>query len=262
VRFRLALVLASIAAVLAAVAAGAAPQTTATYLFKASFGVGYEVTWHTETGSPTACGWHRVDGTNEVNAASVDAPKTVYTVPGRFVIFDSATGGKITGAAVGRAKVEMTRTRVERGTPSCDNPPIPFTPPANDCGTKRYQTKQATLLGSSRKSRETLADIAAENPTRSPTSFVAISISIPPPPQLYRKCESSSYETGYAGSIGLPVKTRDMAALVKLAPGAVRRIRWEWSGDCARNIPADSSCKAVLDLHVDIRRWKPGEPYP
>ena len=77
----------------------------------------------------------------------------------------------------------------------------------------------------------------------------------------YQKCMTSPHAFELPGNIGVAVKQADVTALRNLKPGESHRIRGQWSGPCKTRLPEQSACRFALDVHVDIRRWKPGTRY-
>jgi hypothetical protein len=252
-------------------AAGAA---TAAYLFKAEFGVGYEIDWTESSGNQADdCNdWRLSHGTIDVSVGSYDPKrKTSLALPGRAAIFRSnnVNTGWARLVAVGPAKGTVQRTLIETGgTTQCGNtPPQPFVAPANDCAGGRarpYSIPNASLRAAGGRGSFTLNEVTEINTPASSVRIWTIAISAAPLRSLYRNCRTSAYAPPYPASVGLPMFQGTIAALRKLKPGQKRRIERTWTGDCQPpdEISTDAACRFKLDLHVDIRRWRPGERFP
>jgi len=77
----------------------------------------------------------------------------------------------------------------------------------------------------------------------------------------YLNCRMSPYAPELPANLGLGVRSSDVRALENLKPGARHRITGTFSGKCRAELPKMSACYFKLDMHVDIRRWRPGTPY-
>jgi hypothetical protein len=263
---------ATVAAVLAG--AGAAPAVAPTptstdrssvsaarardvsYNFTAEFGIGYEVEWTEESGSPFECGEWRLDrGTHEVNVGSVGKPRL-----GRITIFgrrsaSPITGGWADGSAVAAATATVHRTWVQTGgwTPGCGTAkPEPFRPLPDDCGVRKYNTQAAIIRAELRRGKITL-DLVVETPASNGVGYPAFSITAIGRAH-YRKCRTSGYAPELPVNFGLILRPPDLPALRKLKPGQRYRVERSWSGNCQAKLRQNAACRFTLDMHVDIRR--------
>jgi hypothetical protein len=260
-----------------AAAPSASQARDASYLLHAEFGVDYEVEWTQESGDQvTDCNTWSIDrGTNEVVVGSTEMPGRLEPMPGRIVVFRRYSrspryGGWADGVAVGAAKGTVHRTLVQRaGANQCgDTPPRSLPVPTNDCRGGRgveYTTRSATIRAEMRRGFFALDEATrTESPsTHGERNPLVRALAVTAVGRLpYQKCETSKYAPELPANIGVVVRPVDFTALRSLKPGERHRIVRQWSGHCRDDLPDNAACRFTLDVHVDIRRWKPGTPYP
>jgi hypothetical protein len=250
------------------------PRGTVSYLLHAEFGLKYEVEWTEESGMQFAdCLPWRIDrGTNEVLVGSAG------WLPGRIEIYPKIrkgpkTGGWATSAIVGRATASIHRTWSQRGSnnwkPACGGPdPGPFRPAPNDCGggnERRYETPNAAVLAQMRQANNVYLKplTTTQTPGTKQAQMPAFAISaVGRSP--YQRCMTSGYAPEMPANIGflLLPKKKWVEALRKLRPGEKIRLQHQYGGECTTDLPDNAACRFSLDVHIDIRRWKPGTRYP
>lgn len=281
-------VLASLAAVLSAVAAGAAPAIDARvdgrraqlddyYLFHAKFTLKYDIDWLLKTGSEDEpCSSWRVDS-GRTTVIVEDAPWTQKRkgrkkvvrkdgIPGSIRISarslrDDTKGQWATGSAIGWAKAIVNRSWVQRGgvnwTDGCGTKPEPFERYQEDCGRREFRTRTATFIPQTRRRFDTLEDIRGAQGGRA-----ALMVTIPGPAKLYKLCITNG-APDLPLNVGFPVPTADKVNLAHLSEGETQDFAGiPMSGDCSDNITPEDSCTFTLSLAMDVTRWKPGTPFP
>ena len=237
----------------------AARARDVSYNFTAEFGIGYEVEWTEESGSPFECGEWRLDrGTHEVNVGSVGKPRGL----GRITIFgrrsaSPITGGWADGSYVAAATATVHRTWVQTGgwTPGCATAkPEPFRPLPDDCGVRKYNTQAAIIRAELRHGKATLDLVKTiVDPGSNEVSYRALSITAVGRVH-YGKCRTSGYAPELPVNFGMLLRPPDLPALRKLKPGQRYRVERSWSGNCQAKLPQNAACRFTLDMHVDIRR--------
>jgi hypothetical protein len=281
------LLLAILAVSIAGVAAGSAPAASDTstarrpnvnYLFKAEFGLEYEVDWTERSGDQvTDCNSWSIDrGTLTIEAGSTPRRGHLEPMPGRLTVFGRYSrspryGGRADGVAVGAAGGTVHRTLVQRaGTNQCgDTPPKTLPVPANDCRGGRgvaFTTPNATIRAEMRdttlalKEATTNVSPSSLSDSRPLTRVLSVTVAGRVP---YQKCKTSAYAPEFPTGVGVVVRPENVAALRSLRPGERHRIERQWAGHCADDLADEIACRFEVTVHVDIRRWKPGQdPYP
>jgi hypothetical protein len=259
------------------------PRVPPGYNFKAEFGLGLEVKWEENTGSRAGpCpSWTHTKGKLEIDAGSVDTKKTRFTIPGRMSIFSQRQRDRQnnwadpTTAGLGAARATIKPSfPVREGRVCVDGVSKPWQPPPNDCGEKRYVSRVASVRPAFRSSFETLDQLIGlrnRPPRRSDLSgfsLEALVIDIPPTPgAVYRSCQLPLGLSAYPVGIAINLNENNISKLKALRPGESFRLRTPpksiktYAGPCGEEIVAEN-CTFELEIFVDIRRWKPGEPWP
>jgi hypothetical protein len=280
-------IVAGLAAVLAAVAAGSAPAGSSSpdarsaplrvfYLYHAKFTVAYDVDWMTKQGSESQeCSTWRVDrGSTKVVVR--DAPWTQKTkrrkvrrtdgIPGSMKIPGPSLRKGVKaiwagGSAVGRAEATVNRTWIQRGgvnwSAGCGgSPPDPFRPSPDDCGARTVTSRTATFLPETRKRFDTLRDVMYSEGSRAALAFSM------PAPAPYRRCKTHEAAPDLPANFGFWVGKTDIHELSRIESGGTAQVHYETSGDCAYDIDPEDSCTFRLELTLDVHSWEPGTPYP
>lgn len=147
--------------------------------------------------------------------------------------------------------------------PGCGgSAPPPFRAPPNDCGAKEYSVRNAPFRADVRRGFQTLERVTETSGPLSSGLFSAMVIDVVPLGLLYQKCKTSSFAPAFPAFMGMIVRQADVNALRNLKPGERHRVQRSWSGDCKDDLPEEAACRFKLDIHVDIRRWRPGERFP
>jgi len=252
-----------------------ATPADSSYLYHANFNLTYEIDWEIRQGQDDGnCSPWTID--RGVNLVVVhDAPwkrrgerkARRHGIPGSITVFGrfrpGTTGlaGWASGSAVGRATASVSRRWVQRGGPGagCDDPwkPIP-----TDCGNKTFTTRSANVLYQTRKTLRTLDDATTIASPRENQVWV-FSLSAAPSSILYRSCKTSDLASEFPTNIAIRLTELNKDEILRLQPGQTFSEDWRQSGQpCADDLPEGVKCTFRMDGDIDIRRWKPGEPYP
>jgi hypothetical protein len=244
------------------------PRGSISYLIRAEFGVDYEVDWTEEEGSEfNNCSvWRRDRGTYSIQAGSAETlrpPKSNDPLPGMLVVYPSVgRSGWADLTALGGAKAYVDRGWVQHGGVNwtgCSGARPTFRVLPDDCGERQYLSQNAILRAEMRSGYGSLKRLRTHvGPASGDANVSVVSITVPGLAN-YQACRMSGKAPEFPASFGLRVKAADIRALKRLRPGQEHRIQWQWSGPCVpqEELSATSACHASLDMHVDIRRWRP-----
>ena len=128
---------------------------------------------------------------------------------------------------------------------------------------RTYHAPLATIRAEIRRGNQTLKLLTTPvlpNSSQPHNKYAALSVTavgIVP----YRNCKTSRYAPELPGNMAILVREPEKKKLRELKPGERMRIERTRYGDCDNPLPRDAACRFKLDMHIDIRRWKPGTPY-
>jgi hypothetical protein len=243
------------------------------YLFKAEFGLEYDVEWTEEGGDRygDCTAWSVDRGESNIVAGSAAYKKgQPDRLAGGLTIFKdysekAATWAK--GSAVGGARATVSRTLTqEAGTTACgDQGPTTVPPESNDCGTRHYKTLSAAMGPEMRRGFRYLDWATTTFKPKSDTQRAGFVFSISVPPttgELFRNCLTTGAAPELPYKIPVAIRRVDQKALRHLRPGGKYVVKHGWQGQCTEDLGEQSACHFRLSTNLEIQRWKPGTPFP